>query len=194
MKKLIIILLFVAFCFAPLATLAEHGSVDRGSVELGVGNIAQLSLYLSDNYDQANVFGMGLTPNLTIGYFIVDRFMLGVSFGYFRYKDESMVEAYNELDIMPQFKYYFPVSDKFLINIKGFVGLYRERELEYHDTYWKRTRIGGGLAFTYLFIPQLGCNLGADFVYFSNWEFEGMEAEDSSDWGPRFYLGLQVYL
>jgi hypothetical protein len=194
MKKFIAVSLFALICFTPLVSLATHSSVDRGSVELGVGNVAQLSLYLSDNYDQASVLGIGLTPNVTVGYFFIDGLMLGASFGYFSYKDESMNEAYTDFDIMPLFKYYFPVSDKFLFNIKGFMGIYREKDVDYPDNFWSLTRFGGGLAANYMIVPQLGCNLGVDFTYFSNWKYEGEEAEETSDWGVMFVLGLGVYL
>ena len=194
MKKILVVFLFIVFCLPPLSTVFGHDSVDRGSVELGVGNIAEYSLYWGINYDQASVFGIGLTPNLTMGYFLFDRLMLGASFGFYRYKDESMTEAYNDFMIMPLFKYYFPVSEKVLINIKGFFGFYREKDMEYPDNYWTQQLIGGGLAATYLFIPQLGCNLGADFLYFTNWKYEGVEIEDTDTYSLKFVFGLNVYL
>jgi hypothetical protein len=194
MKKLIVISLFVVFCLTPLAVLAKHNAVDMGSLELGVGSIAVFTYYVGNNYEQRSVFGLGLTPNLTIGYFFIDRLMIGASCGYYRYKSESMDEAYIDFDIEPLFKYYFPVSAKFLINIKGFFGIYREKDMDYPDYNWTQPRFGGGVAATYLIIPQLGCNIGIDSAYFSNWRYDGETLEESSDLAFRFVLGLNVYL
>ena len=193
MKRILIVSLFVVFCFTPLTTLAEHTSVDAGSVELGVGNIAQYSFYFSGNNDDPRIFGFGLTPNLTIGYFLVNRLMFGVSFGLYNYKDDSMSESYTEFYIMPLVKYYFPLSDRFLLNLKVFFGYYRETDVG-TDNFWMQFRVGGGLAVTYLIIPQLGINLGGDFANLSHWRYGGTEQEGTSDWGPQFYLGLNVYL
>ena len=194
MRKLIVISLFVVFCFTPLAVLAEHNAVDRGSLELGVGNIAVFTYYVGYNYEQESVFGLGLTPNLTIGYFAIDRLMLGASLGYYRYKSESMVEAYTDFDIMPLVKYYFPVSEKFLINVKVFFGLYSEKDMTYPDNRWKRPRFGGGVAATYMIIPQLGCNIGVDSFYLSNWRYDGVTSEETNNLGFQLVLGLNVYL
>jgi hypothetical protein len=194
MRKLIVISLFVVFCFTPLAVLAEHNAVDKGSLELGVGNIAVFTFYVGYNYEQASVFGLGLTPNLTIGYFVIDRLMMGASLGYYRYKSESMDEAYTEFDIMPLVKYYFPVSEKFLINLKVFFGVYREKDMDFPDNYWSYLSFGGGVAATYMIIPQLGCNIGLDSRYFSNWRYDGEPLDETSDLGFQFVLGLNVYL
>ena len=60
MRKLIVISLFVVFCLTPIAVLAEHSAVDRGSLELGVGNIAQFAFWVGYNYEQETILGLAI--------------------------------------------------------------------------------------------------------------------------------------
>lgn len=194
MKKLIVVSLFMVFCFAPLVVMAEHSAIDKGSIEFGVGNVAELSFYRGDNITKGYEYGIGLTPDLTVGYFVIDRLMLGLSFGLFGDKDETMDEADIDLNIMPLVKYYYPISDKFLINAKGFIGWNRYKDSTDPDNPYTRARFGGGIAGTYMLLPQLGGSIGADFTYYSNYKYGGTKVDDTSWYLLGFLLGLTVYL
>jgi hypothetical protein len=146
MKKLLVATAYFFFCLAPLAVSAENGAVDKGSFELGVGNILDIWLYRSDNYENVNWIGIGMTPDLTFGYFMANRLMIGTTIGLTTTKYESATESDNTFFIQPVLKYYFPVSEKFLFNLKGFFGWERDKYEGDPDTY-TRSRFGGGHLF-----------------------------------------------
>lgn len=193
MKKILVVTMFFIFCFAPLAVMAEHSAVDKGSIELGVGNIIDIRLERGDNYEKATLFGLGTTPDLTAGYFIINGLMVGTTIGVTSYKAESWTEPYTFFSIQPVVKYYFPVSEKFLFNGKVIFGLYREKLSGDPDTY-TQMHFGGGAAGTYMLLPSLGASFGADFIYFADWKYGGTTIDDTSYYVIDILLGLSVYL
>ena len=194
MRKLIVVSLFFVFCFVPLMVMAEHSAIDKGSIELGVGNVAELSFYRGDNILNGYWFTVGWPPGVTFGYFVIDRLMLGATLTVFSDKYETMTEADTELDVMPIVKYYYPISEKFLINAKGYFGLYRYKDSSDPDNPFTRVRFGGGGAGTYMLIPQLGASIGMDFTYYSDYKVGGTKADDTSYVILGIILGLVVYL
>ncbi len=145
MKKILVVTMFFIFCFAPLAVMAEQSAVDKGSFELGVGNIIDIWLYRSDNYENATWIGLGITPDLTVGYFIINGLMVGTTIGVTSHKAESWTEPNTSFFIQPVVKYYIPVSEKFFFNGKGFFGQYRENDAGDPDTYIHVCVLGAGL-------------------------------------------------
>ncbi len=193
MKKILVVTMFFIFCFAPLAVMAEQSAVDKGSFELGVGNIIDIWLYRSDNYENATWIGLGITPDLTVGYFIINGLMVGTTIGVTSHKAESWTEPNTSFFIQPVVKYYIPVSEKFFFNGKGFFGQYRENDAGDPDTY-TRMRFGGGAAGTYMLLPSLGASFGADFIYFADWKYGGTTIDKTSYAVIDILLGLSVYL
>jgi hypothetical protein len=194
MNKFFIISLLVIFCFTPLVITAEHSAIDKGSLEFGIGNVAELNIYRGDNIITGTMYGIGLTPDLTVGYFIIDRLSLGLTFGFWGDKDETMNEADTELNFSPFVKYYYPLSDKFLVNAKGFFGVYRFKDSTDPDNPFVRARFGFGIAGTYMLLPKLGGSIGVDFTYYSNYKVGGNKVDDTSFYIFDLLLGLTVYL
>ncbi|MBA7544991.1 hypothetical protein ES705_37353 [subsurface metagenome] len=192
MKKILVVTMFFIFCFAPLVVMAEQSAVDKGNFELGVGNIIDIWLYRGDNYENATWIGLGTTPDLTVGYFIINGLMVGTTIGVTSYKSESWTEPNTSFFIQPVVKYYIPLSEKFFFNGKGFFGQYRENYAGDPDTY-TRMRFGGGVAGTYMLLPSLGASFGVDFIYFANYSYGGT-VDNTSYTVIDILLGLSVYL
>lgn len=193
MKKILVVTMIFVICIAPLAAQAEHSAVDKGSFELGVGNILDIWLYRSDNYESATWVGIGYTPDMTVGYFIINRLMVGTTLGFYSLKSESWTEPSTTFFVQPVVKYYFPVSEKFLFNVKGFFGWRREKDSGDPDIY-TQIRFGGGAAGTFMLLPNLGASIGADLIIFPDEKTSGTTVDNTSYYVIDFLLGLSMYL
>ena len=194
MKKILVVTMFLIFCFAPLSVMAQHSAVDKGSVELGVGNIIDITLFRgSDTWEDDTSIYIGDTPDLTAGYFVINGLMVGTTIWFVNYKSESMTEASTMFSVQPVVKYYFPISEKFLINLKGFFGWSRTKIANNPDTY-TQIRFGAGVAGTYMLLPSLGASIGADFTVFLDEKYGGTTIDDTSYNLIQILLGLSVYL
>jgi hypothetical protein len=193
MKKIFVVALFLILCSAPISVMAEHSAVDRGSFEFGIGNIASVWLYGGANYENATWIGFGSTPDLTAGYFVINGLMVGTTFYFDWFKSESMTESDNNFFIQPIVKYYLPISDKFLVNAKVFFGWARSKSDGDPDSY-TRARFGGGVAGTYMLLPELGACIGADIIIFPDRKVSGTTIANTSFNVIDIAIGLSAYL
>ena len=193
MKKVLVVTMFIIFCSAPLTLMAQHSAVDRGSIEFGIGNIAEVWLYGGANYENATWIGLGNTPAFTAGYFITNGLMVGTTFYYDWFKSESMTGSDNNFFIQPLLKYYFPISERFLVNVKVFFGWARSKYDGDPDSY-TRARYGGGIAGTYMLLPGLGNYIGADIIVFPDRRESGTSIDNTSYNVIDISLGLSAYL
>ncbi len=153
-------------------------------------NIIDMWLYRGVNSGNATAVGIGTAPDLTIGYFIVNGFMIGTTYRTITFQSESSTEGI--LFFQPVVKIYFPISDKFLLNAKGFFGLVRERYILDSDTY-TRIRFGGGGACTYMLLPSLGVSIGGEFKVFPNRKVSGTTIDNTSYNVINIFIGLTAY-
>jgi len=193
LKKILVVATFLFFCFIPFSVMAQHNAVDKGSFELGIGSIVDIWLYSWEIYEDATWIGLGTTPNLTVGYFVANGFMVGTTIGFTRYKSESWTDPNNYFSVQPIVKYYFPFSEKFLLNGKVFFGWSRDKTSGDPDAY-TRINFGGGVAGTYMLLPSLGASIGVDFIAFLDQKYGGETIDDSNVNIFYIILGLSVYL
>jgi hypothetical protein len=191
MKKILIVTIFLIFCAAPIVVMAEN----KGSFELVIGNILDVKLtnYSDPTVDNDTVIEIGETPELTGGYFVINRLMVGTTIWFYNYKDASMDEPFNIFLIQPVVKYYFPISEEFLINVKVFFGWWREKYPLVDDPYTKML-IGGGAAATYMLFPRVGASIGVDFTQNTKYKQAGTKIDDTSFYVITIALGLSAYL
>lgn len=192
MKKKFIVTMLLILCFAPLSVMAQHSAVDKGSFELGVGHIFDIWLFSSDNYESYTEICIGATPTLTAGYFIIDGFMIGTTVYYNNYKSESMTDSDTYFSIQPEVKFYFPVSEQFLINAKGFLGM-RSSTYDGDSSKYTRMRFGAGCAGTYMLLPTLGASFGADFTLYQDRKVDGTTIGSTSYKIINIFVGLTAY-
>jgi hypothetical protein len=192
MKKILVVAFLLIFCIVPIGLFAENESIDKGSVEFGLGTAFNLSLY-SGNLE-ATEFTIGSGGMLlSVGYFVIDRLSIGGFAYYYNWKYEGATESSNEYRIGPEVKYYIPVSEQVLVNLKG---LFRIVSWEDPGDIDRSSRIwfGGGGALTYLMTGNLGIYGGANIVFSPNYSDQGTKVTDSSYTLIDVELGFRVYI
>jgi len=192
MKKILIAAFLLMFCIVPIGLFAENEAIDKGSVEFGLGTAFNLTLYSGNLEATEFTFGSGGTW-LSVGYFIIDRLSIGGFAYYWSWEYEGATESSNEYRIGPEVKYYIPVSEQVLANLKGlfrFVSWEDPGDIDRSSRNW----FGGGGAVTYLLKSNLGIYGGVDIVFSPNWKDEGTEVIDSSFTLIDMELGFRVYL
>ena len=192
MKKILVAITLLMFCIVPIGLFAENEAIDKGSVEFGLGTAFNLSLYSGNLEATEFTFGSGGTW-LSVGYFVTDKLSIGGYAYYWSWKYGGATESFNEFRIGPEVKYYIPVSEQVLVNLKG---LFRIVSWEDPGDIDRSSRIwfGGGGAVTYLLTGNLGIYGGADIMFSPNYKEEGTEVTDSSYTLIAVEVGFRVFL
>ncbi len=111
---------------------------------------------------------------------------------YDNYKSESMTDSDIYFYIQPEIKFYFPASEQFLINVKGFLG-YSSDTYDGDTSKYTRMRYGAGGAGTYMLLANLGASFGADITFYSDRKVDGTTVDSTSYKKIDLYVGLTVY-
>ena len=192
MKKILVAAFLLMFCIVPIGLFAENDAIDKGSVEFGLGTAFNLSLYSGNLEATELTIGSG-GMLLSVGYFIIDRLSIGGSGYFYSLISNATTESSTKVFFGPEVKYYIPVSEQVLVNLKG---LFRIVSWEDPGDIDRSSRIwfGGGGAVTYLLTGNLGIYGGADIMFSPNYKDQGTEVTDSSYTLIAVEVGFRVFL
>ncbi len=192
MKKILVAAFLLMFCIVPIGLFAENEAIDKGSVEFGLGTAFNLSLYSGYVELTEFTFGSGGTM-LSVGYFIIDRLSIGGSGYFYSLISNATTESSTKVFFGPEVKYYIPLSEQVLFNLKGLFRILSWKDpgdIDRSSQMW----FGGGGAVTYLMTGNLGIYGSADIVFSPNWKDEGTEVVDSSYTLIDLQVGFRVFL
>lgn len=192
MKKILAVTAIVIFCIVPIGLFAEHDAIDKGSFEFGLGTAFNFGIYSGNLEATEFSIGSGGTM-LNVGYFIIDKLSIGGAASYYNIKYGGATESYTEFFIGPEVKYYFPITDLLLANLKGLI---RFISWEYPGDTDRSSQMwfGGGGAITYLLTDNLGIYGGADILFSPDYIDEGAEVDDSSYVLIDVQVGFTVFI
>ena len=193
MNKSIALFFLLLFTLASFTLSAQQNSIEEGRFEIGIGNIASIWLYGGSNYEKATEIIIGHTPPITVGYFVIDGLRIGLTTDLDFYKSESMTEYESTIDIEPNVKYYFPLSEDLIGNIKVLFGWVRSTYDGDPEKY-TRTRFGFGGAVTYMFLPNIGAYVGLDYVILPDRKISGTTIDNTSFNVTDIGIGFTLYI
>lgn len=195
MRKLIVIVVLAVLFIVPISVFAQNSQIDAKSIEFGLGTVFGITLWRGELFEGSEErdisIGTGAVA-LNAGYFVINGLSVGGSVSYFNSKIEGVTDPGVLLTISPVVKYYFPISDKFLVNAKALFE-YNSMKLFVPEafTYFA---VGGGGAATYLLNDNLGIYGGFDFVHGFNQKFDGTEIDNSSRNIIDIGVGLTIFI
>ena len=192
MKKVFIVISFLALCFVPSSLYSENEATDQGSLEFGLGPILSVSLYRGNLEATTFVIGSGPT-RFNLGYFIANNFSIGGYVYFASVKYEGYTESATEFGVGPTLTFYVPISDRFLFAIIGNFGLVSWEDPGDVDRS-SMMEFGGGGNITYLITDNLGLSCGLGVLFYPNMSDEGIEVPDSSFTEIFVGVGFSVYI
>jgi hypothetical protein len=196
MRKIIFMGVIVLFCIAPIWVFAaENSSIDKKSIEFGLGNVFSFSRYGGALYDPAHTkIAMGNYFNgINGGYFIIDRLSIGASIFFYRDKEKDAAEAETRFSVGPVVKYYYPLAQKILVNGMGKVS-YESTKSTLETDPLNQLAITVGGAATYLLKPYLGAYAGVNFTLALQGRRGGSSASDTGYNVIDAGIGLTFFL
>jgi hypothetical protein len=199
MKKLVFLLGVIALTATPM--FAQGTSTTAGSMEISAGKVFGYTMRTGDGIDPSKTtnpvdkteysFGIG-SMQYGLGFFVIDNLAVGGMFDYTSSKAKDASESSATWEAIPYVKFYIPVNEQFLIDVKGQLGYLSEKTAGYSD---KTTQLylGIGAGATYLVTSSLGLNFDFDYLSFNQSKTGSVSGKDAHG-DFVFSLGATAYL
>ena len=192
MMRILSITSVLFVCMFPVSLFAENEAVDKGSFEIGLDSILDVSL-ATGNLEASELTIGSYWTKVNFGYFIIDKLSIGGAVSFWRYKYKGDTEEYTEFFFGPYIRYYIPISERILANL-GALFLFSSFKGPGDTDRSSQMAFGGRFALTYLLTNNLGLVGGVTFAYSPDYKDEGIKISDTSYTVIDFGLGFTVYL
>ena len=203
MKKIIAFSLWIILCIAPLSVFAQNlanEAVDAGSGEFNIGTLAAVEFYYWGLYGEDTETHLAIGSDIfktNFSYFIIDCLSLGGTVGFISDTSPGDEESSLLFEVGPTIRYYFPVLNRFLINITGefqymshkpTIGGFRV------DDAINQVALGGALEAGYLIHPNIAINIGIRFIQFFQARSAGESVDETNYRYSAIRLGVRIFM
>jgi hypothetical protein len=196
MRKLIGLVVLVVLLIVPISVFAGNSQIDRKSFDFGIGAKLGITLWRGELYEGAEERDISIGADKTaisFGYFIINGLSVGGSLSYFNTKVKGITDPLVLVSISPVVKYYLPIGEKILVNVKV---LFENNAVEFWspEDVTSYSAVGGGGAATYLLNYNIGIYGGVDFVHGFNQRYNYDKVNNSSHNKIDIGIGLTIFI